>query len=222
MGRSYLQPYQQNETNKSPISDYHQRQRACLKKSYICAYLKRIFLLTVAHSYYVEKNHPILQNTVSCSPSQNVNKSTHHKSYHSTPSCSSHRVNSGEIDEASLAAHFHNTHIHVPETHKSMWAVNSKYDSLNDSNDAQSNYRTRSLPSWGKNSKQRPASTIDDFEELYAQVNFTKKRRNRMRNENAAVIARCLSKSQNLTGLPDMDFDLESDGVIVYDERTDL
>lgn len=105
----------------------------------------------------------------------------------------------------------------IPETHKSMWTVNTMYDSSQDSNDTQSNYRTRSLPSWGKNGKQRPASTVDDLDELYAQVNFTKKRRNRMRNDNAAIIARCRSRSQNLTALH-----LESEGVVVYDERTEL
>lgn len=31
-------------------------------------------------------------------------------------------------------------------------------------------YRTRSLPSWGKGNKQRPVSTTDDLEELYAKV----------------------------------------------------
>lgn len=31
-------------------------------------------------------------------------------------------------------------------------------------------YRTRSLPSWGKGNKQRPVSTADDLEELYAKV----------------------------------------------------
>lgn len=133
--------------------------------------------------------------------------------HHQTPSYSGHCVNG--IDH-------HNTtienHHQIPETHKSLWAVNTFYDSSQELNDNQSsNYRTRSLPSWGKNGKQRPASTIDDLEELYAQVNFTKKRRNRMRNDNAAIIARCRSRSQNLTALH-----LENEGIVVYDERTAL
>lgn len=33
------------------------------------------------------------------------------------------------------------------------------------------NYRTRSLPAWGKG-KQRPVSTTDDLEELYAKVHL--------------------------------------------------
>lgn len=38
-------------------------------------------------------------------------------------------------------------------------------------NETDSSYRTRSLPAWGKGSKQRPVSTTDDMEELYAKVN---------------------------------------------------
>lgn len=37
-------------------------------------------------------------------------------------------------------------------------------------NETDSAYRTRSLPAWGKGSKQRPVSTADDIEELYAKV----------------------------------------------------
>lgn len=80
-------------------------------------------------------------------------------------------------------------------------------------------YRTRSLPSWGKN-KQRPLSNADDLEELYAKVNFSKKRRNRMRNDEAAIIALCRSRSQNLAALPGLGGD--QDAVVVYDERTAL
>lgn len=73
------------------------------------------------------------------------------------------------------------------------------------------------MPSWGKGAKQRPVSTTDDLEELYAKVNFSKKRRNRMRNDEAAIIALCRSRSQNLAVLP-----LEREGIVVYDERTAL
>lgn len=38
--------------------------------------------------------------------------------------------------------------------------------------DTDSAYRTRSLPAWGKGNKQRPVSTTDDLEELYAKVNL--------------------------------------------------
>lgn len=37
-------------------------------------------------------------------------------------------------------------------------------------------YRTRSLPSWGKGNKQRPVSTADDLEELYAKVSIVFRR----------------------------------------------
>uniref|UniRef100_A0A182IKD2 Uncharacterized protein n=1 Tax=Anopheles atroparvus TaxID=41427 RepID=A0A182IKD2_ANOAO len=85
--------------------------------------------------------------------------------------------------------------------------------------DTGTSYRTRSLPSWGKN-KQRPLSNADDLEELYAKVNFSKKRRNRMRNDEAAIIALCRSRSQNLSALPLAA--TEQDAVVVYDERTAL
>ncbi|KAL1374094.1 hypothetical protein pipiens_018280, partial [Culex pipiens pipiens] len=126
--------------------------------------------------------------------------------------------------------------------HKSMWAINPLYASsgvisdglsggsggsgggsgLDGRGDAgeeagSTSYRTRSLPSWGKN-KQRPLSNADDLEELYAKVNFSKKRRNRMRNDEAAIIALCRSRSQNLASLPMSD----QDAVVVYDERTAL
>ena len=40
-------------------------------------------------------------------------------------------------------------------------------------NETDSAYRTRSLPAWGK-VKQRPVSTTDDLEELYAKVSVQK------------------------------------------------
>ncbi|XP_058454530.1 G-box-binding factor-like isoform X1 [Malaya genurostris] len=122
--------------------------------------------------------------------------------------------------------------------HKSMWAINPLYassgvisesssaggrvggDGRHDNDDdgvGSTSYRTRSLPSWGKN-KQRPLSNADDLEELYTKVNFSKKRRNRMRNDEAAIIALSRSRSQNLSSLPLAD----QDAVVVYDERTAL
>lgn len=38
-----------------------------------------------------------------------------------------------------------------------------------------------------------------------------------MRNDEAAIIALCRSRSQNLSGIP-----FDRDGVVVYDERTAL
>lgn len=80
--------------------------------------------------------------------------------------------------------------------HKSMWAINPLYASNSGKSgttyfitililifhnssytfqftvlsDTDSAYRTRSLPAWGKGNKQRPVSTTDDLEELYAKV----------------------------------------------------
>ncbi|XP_055382457.1 probable transcription-associated protein 1 [Condylostylus longicornis] len=103
----------------------------------------------------------------------------------------------------------------IPDTHKSMWALNPLCGSNSILYENDPAYKSRSLPSWGK--KQRPVSTADDLDELYAKVNFSKKRRNRMRNGEAAIIALCRSRSQNLQGLA-----LERDGVVIYDERTAL
>lgn len=97
-------------------------------------------------------------------------------------------------------------------------ADGSRGDLDEDAVGGSTSYRTRSLPSWGKN-KQRPLSNADDLEELYAKVNFSKKRRNRMRNDEAAIIALCRSRSQNLASLP---MTSDQDAVVVYDERTAL
>ncbi|XP_076316142.1 uncharacterized protein LOC143228734 [Tachypleus tridentatus] len=84
--------------------------------------------------------------------------------------------------------------------------------------------KTRSLPAWG-HSRLRPLSTEDDLNELYAKVNFSKKRKNRMRNDSAAAIA--VTKSQNsFLILPfihkDTDSLVDNEAIVVYDERTAL
>ncbi|XP_050528855.1 uncharacterized protein LOC126898642 isoform X2 [Daktulosphaira vitifoliae] len=80
--------------------------------------------------------------------------------------------------------------------------------------------RTRSLPA-NCRSKKRPFSTSDNINELYAKVNFSKKRKNRMRNDEAAIIAMSKSRSQFLNN-KDTDVLVENEAVIVYDERTAL
>lgn len=79
--------------------------------------------------------------------------------------------------------------------------------------------KTQSLPACVR-SKTRPLSTADDPAELYAKVNFSKKRKNRMRNDEAAIIA--LSKSQSQFLHRDTDCLVDNEAVIVYDERTAL
>ncbi|CAN7990670.1 unnamed protein product [Ixodes pacificus] len=88
--------------------------------------------------------------------------------------------------------------------------------------------KTRSLPSWGR-SKQRPLSTEDDIGELYAKVNFSKRRKNRMRNDSAAAIAATRSYHQQRYLTPfhtlpsahnDTDSLVDNEAVVVYDERT--
>ncbi|KAH7981998.1 hypothetical protein HPB52_002580 [Rhipicephalus sanguineus] len=89
--------------------------------------------------------------------------------------------------------------------------------------------KTRSLPSWGR-AKQRPLSTEDDLSELYAKVNFSKRRKNRMRNDSAAAIAATRSfQNQQCYLSPfhtlpsahtDTDSLVDNEAVVVYDERT--
>jgi len=104
------------------------------------------------------------------------------------------------------------------------------------SNNEEPTLKTRSLPAWVR-SKPRPLSTEDDLNDLYAkvsyapsvwmiflhsflQVNFSKKRKNRMRNDEAAIIALSKSRSQFLH--KDTDSLVDNEAVIVYDERTAL
>lgn len=175
--------------------------------------------------------------------------------YQQFPSSSTCGVNStaSSFDDGSLQ--------NIPDTHKSMWVLNPLYASTSGKNsnsqqpqsefklfhqifsiwtafsESETNYRTRSLPAWGK-LKQRPITITDDIANLYIkvcitflhyfpncifnwtsflQMNLSKKRRNRMRNDEAAIIALCRSRSQNLSGIP-----FEREGVVVYDERTEL
>lgn len=111
--------------------------------------------------------------------------------------------------------------------------------------------KTRSLPAWVR-SRSRPLSTEDDLAELYAKVNLSKKRKNRMRSDEAAIIALSKSRSQFLPIPPchshhhvspststisaqmpasssithrchrDTDSLVDHEAVIVYDERTAL
>ncbi|KAK7601899.1 hypothetical protein V9T40_009340 [Parthenolecanium corni] len=81
------------------------------------------------------------------------------------------------------------------------------------------NIRTRSLPSCVKHKKHSLAAA-DSAIELYDKVNFSKKRKNRMRNNEAAIIA--LSKSQSQFFNKDTDNLVDNEAVIVYDERTAL
>jgi len=110
------------------------------------------------------------------------------------------------------------------QQYKSLWAVNPVTDQstaivhISDRKENPNAYKTRSLPS---KHKQRPVTSIEDLDELYSKVNFSKKLRNRMTNDEAAIIAFCRSKSQNLSQFsgsgPKGD-----DAMVIYDERTAL
>ncbi|XP_042216182.1 uncharacterized protein LOC121862172 [Homarus americanus] len=95
-------------------------------------------------------------------------------------------------------------------------------------------FRTRSLPAWVRN-KTRPLAALDDLNTIYEKPNWSKRRRNRMRSDAAAVIAlsksrgRLLSPSPQVAGQaaaaatpPDTAALVENEAVIVYDERTAL
>lgn len=86
-----------------------------------------------------------------------------------------------------------------------------------------SEMKCRSLPSTMR-PKQKctgESSHADNSSELYAKVNFSKKKRNRMRNNEAAIIALSKSRSQFFHH-KDTDSLVDNEAVIVYDERTAL
>lgn len=77
--------------------------------------------------------------------------------------------------------------------------------------------------------KQRPIASEEDLNQLYAKVNFSKKRKNRMRHDEAAIIAISKSRSQFLdkvldkgAGATDTETLVDNEAVIVYNERTAL
>ncbi|KAK5647122.1 hypothetical protein RI129_005586 [Pyrocoelia pectoralis] len=118
----------------------------------------------------------------------------------------------------------HSKHVPMPEISEfspqaAQYASSSILDDVNAKEEGASALKTRSLPAWVR-SKPRPLSTEDDINDLYAKVNFSKKRKNRMRNDEAAIIALSKSRSQFLH--KDTDSLVDNEAVIVYDERTAL
>nr|XP_018903413.1 PREDICTED: uncharacterized protein LOC109034618 isoform X1 [Bemisia tabaci] len=85
--------------------------------------------------------------------------------------------------------------------------------------DASSTLKTRSLPACVR-SKLKQSASADNSNDLYSKVNFSKKRKNRMRNDEAAIIAISKSRSQYLHR--DTDSLVDNEAIIVYDERTAL
>lgn len=100
----------------------------------------------------------------------------------------------------------------VPEQRDSsvQYASSSMLDEIDNAANIDA-LKTRSLPAFLR-PKPRPLSTEDDLQQLYAKVNLSKKYKNRMRNEHAAIIALSKSHSQFF----------DADAVIVYDQRTAL
>ncbi|XP_053606535.1 uncharacterized protein LOC128672990 isoform X2 [Plodia interpunctella] len=94
--------------------------------------------------------------------------------------------------------------------HPPQYASSSMLDDLDEAASMDA-LKTRSLPAFLR-PKPRPLSTEDDLQQLYAKVNLSKKYKNRMRSEHAAIIALSKSHSQFF----------DADAVIVYDQRTAL
>jgi hypothetical protein len=85
--------------------------------------------------------------------------------------------------------------------------------------------KSRSLP-WTQSNKKRPVNNDPDLGELTSKVNFSKKRKNRMRNDSAAAIAMNRSGTNPIKKLTfshkDTDTLVDNEAVVVYDERTAL
>jgi len=130
----------------------------------------------------------------------------------------------GPCDITSNGELAHSKPVPMPEISEfspqnTQYASSSILDDVSSKEEGASALKTRSLPAWVR-SKPRPLSTEDDLNDLYAKVNFSKKRKNRMRNDEAAIIALSKSRSQFLH--KDTDSLVDNEAVIVYDERTAL
>ncbi|KAJ6645562.1 hypothetical protein Bhyg_00768, partial [Pseudolycoriella hygida] len=111
------------------------------------------------HQTTNEQNYIIMPTNSGMTPSQ-----------YSTP-LASHQINQYPSPSLyAMCSSGHGSAQNIPETYKSMWAINPLCTSNGVLNETDTSYRTRSLPAWGKGSKQRPVSTADDIEELYAKL----------------------------------------------------
>lgn len=130
--------------------------------------------------------------------------------YYSHKSNNQHDLPCHSASHDQVASHYYiNTVPNIKEL-SGQYASSSVLDEIDGSTNVDA-LKTRSLPAFLR-PKQRPLSTEDDLQQLYAKVNFNKKYKNRMRNDHAAIIALSKSHSQYL----------DSDAVIVYDQRTAL
>ncbi|CAH2067615.1 unnamed protein product, partial [Iphiclides podalirius] len=107
-------------------------------------------------------------------------------------------------------AHCYVNRVPDEREHNAQYASSSMLDEIDNAVNIDA-LKTRSLPAFLR-PKPRPLSTEDDLQQLYAKVSLSKKHKNRMRSEHAAIIA--LSKSQSQF--------FDADAVIVYDQRTAL
>ncbi|XP_045512860.1 uncharacterized protein LOC123707107 [Pieris brassicae] len=164
------------------------------QKSFDEQYLKENYTIKEGHSYTCHESYRVKHTEVQ------VQRHTRPASYAGDPECRASRAQ----------PHCYVNRVPEPQRDQQQYASSGMLDEIEGaaSTDA---LKTRSLPAFLR-PKQRPLSTEDDLHQLYAKVNLSKKYKNRMRSEHAAIIALSKSHSQFL----------DADAVIVYDQRTAL
>ncbi|CAH0700296.1 unnamed protein product [Spodoptera exigua] len=167
------------------------------QKSFDEQYLKENYAIKENHAYTSQENYRMKHAEVQ------IQRHTRPVSY----------AGDAECRGAREARHPPQCYVNrVPDTREQcmQYASSSMLDEIDSAANIDA-LKTRSLPAFLR-PKPRPLSTEDDLQQLYAKVNLSKKYKNRMRNEHAAIIALSKSHSQFF----------DADAVIVYDQRTAL
>ncbi|XP_038207547.1 uncharacterized protein LOC119829226 [Zerene cesonia] len=167
------------------------------QKSFDEQYLKENYTIKEGHSYTCQDSYRIKHTEVQ------VQRHTRPASYAGDAECRHQR-------EARPQAHCYVNRVPDASREAMQYASSGMLDEIEGAASIDA-LKTRSLPAFLR-PKQRPLSTEDDLHQLYAKVNLSKKYKNRMRSEHAAIIALSKSHSQFL----------DADAVIVYDQRTAL
>ncbi|PZC85970.1 uncharacterized protein LOC110380987 [Helicoverpa armigera] len=163
------------------------------QKSFDEQYLKENYAIKENHAYTSQENYRMKHAEVQ------IQRHTRPVSYAGDAGCRGGRAAHGYVNR-------------VPDAREQcvQYASSSMLDEIDNAANIDA-LKTRSLPAFLR-PKPRPLSTEDDLQQLYAKVNLSKKYKNRMRNEHAAIIALSKSHSQFF----------DADAVIVYDQRTAL
>ncbi|XP_054157033.1 putative uncharacterized protein DDB_G0277255 isoform X2 [Oppia nitens] len=138
------------------------------------------------------------------------------------------------VDTKSLEMELNQKNESINNYHqRSHMYITSKHNNTNINNQINTTddmiYKSKSLP-WSQSNKHKSVTIDDEVHEFGAKVNFSKKRKNRMRNDSAAAIAlnRSGGTDTNIikTSLrhshKDTDTLVDNEAVVVYDERTAL